>query len=340
MDALTAEQPERMWLLQQLGKVALVGNPRFTPMPGIPACKRDDDGNSAPRCDIGAPPGFQVALLGAAYACWTVKLPYTAAAFLAVSLRVGMMCTALQSLPSIKSPPHFENCRFRVLQCVSLIAICAAIYSTLPTAVQKKSGHEGYKHNLVTMESSMASCIASTYGYSVAGGIPGGLLGEYVMSWVGKKMVAELLRFVGVTANDDEWLPALVRACVSFTLFTIMGSYMEWVVVLGYAFAQQETPENIATKALELELLQQHNVVGSTAAAESAAGSEKFLASGQRDPATDQAAANPRDPMCVVSLPSAVDAIDSRRARLVSLRRQSRAVSRSPSPAVASRKRR
>ena len=324
-----------MWLLQQLGKMALVGNPRFTPMPGTPACKLADDRN--PRCDIGAPPGVHVALLGAAYGCWTIKLPYTASVFLAVSLRVGIMSTVLQSLPSIKSPPHFENCRFRVLQCVSLIAVCAAIYSTLPTAVQKKSGHEGYKHNLVTMESSMASCIASTYGYSVAGGIPGGLLGEYVMSWVGKKMVAELLRYVGVAANDDEWLPALVRACVSFTLFTILGSYMEWVVVLGYAFAQRETPENIAAKALELELQQQHDVAGGTTATESAAGSEKVLVGGQRDPATDQAAANPRDPLCVVSLPSAVDAIDSRQARLVSLRRHSRAASRTPSPAVASR---
>ena len=29
----------------------------------------------------------------------------------------------------------------------------------------------------------MASGIAATYGYSVAGGIPGGLLAEYVMSY-------------------------------------------------------------------------------------------------------------------------------------------------------------
>jgi hypothetical protein len=200
---------------------------------------------------------------------------------------------------------------------VSLISVCAAIYSTLPTAVKKKSGHEGYKHNLVTMESSMASCIASTYGYSVAGGIPGGLLGEYVMSWMGKRVVAELVPFVG-SAADDGWLQALVRACVSFTLFAVMGAYMEWVVVLGYAFAQRE------------------DAASSGAAAASAAESEQHLAAaGGRNPATDQAAASPRDSECVVSLPAAAGAIDRRRKGLTSPGRRCRAVSRSPSPAAA-----
>ena len=32
---------------------------------------------------------------------------------------------------------------------------------------------QGWKMNLVTMETSMASGIAATYGYSVAGGVPG-----------------------------------------------------------------------------------------------------------------------------------------------------------------------
>ncbi len=305
---------QQMWLYQQMSSVALVGNPRFTPTPGAARCKPGYQHSK----HIGVPPAAQLALLATAGACWAAKLPHTAAVCVAVALRIGVMCTIIQRLPSIKSPPHFENCRFRVLQCVSLISVCAAIYSTLPTEVQKKSGHEGYKHNLVTMESSMASCIASTYGYSVAGGIPGGLLGEYVMSWVGKKMVGELLPVVGGMAGDG-WLQALVRACVSFTLFTVMGAYMEWVVVLGYAFAQQD---EAGTHVI--------------AAAANAAGSDKHLANaGQRDPATDQAPASPRVPGCILSLPAAEDAPDQSRTQRRRL--QGGTTSRSPSPAGAVR---
>ena len=291
-----------MWLAQQLSSVALVGNPRFTPTPGAVRCRE--------LCDhVGV---AQLAVLAAV--CWAAKLPYTAAVCVAVALRIGVMCTIIHSLPSIKSPPHFENCRFRVLQCVSLISVCAAIYSTLPPAVQKKTGHEGYKHNLVTMESSMASCIASTYGYSVAGGIPGGLLGEYVMSSVGKKMVVELLSLVAGTAVDG-WLQALVRACVSFTLFTVMGAYMEWVVVLGYAFAQQEEGGyHVAIAAV--------NAVG---------------AQKQRNLATDQASVSPHNSECISSLPSAVDAIDQTQTRR---RVRQSETFRSPSPAAGVRLRR
>lgn len=313
------------WPAERLGSVALVGNPRFTPMPGTARCKQRGQ-----HCDVGMPPGAQIVLLGAAGACWAAKLPHSAAVIFAVALRVGAMCTVIERLPMIKSPPHFENCRFRVLQCVGLISVCAAIYSTLPTAVQKKSGHEGYKHNLVTMESSMASCIASTYGYSVAGGIPGGLLGEYVMSWVGKQLVAELLLLVGGTTGDG-WLQALVRACVSFTLFTVMGAYMEWVVVVGYAFAQRADAADANADAVTTDAPQQ-NVLG------------------QRDPATDQALASPRDPACIVSLPSGMDSavsLSGRTSRMAPGRdrrqhdeRQIKAVSRSPSPAAAVRARR
>ena len=50
------------------------------------------------------------------------------------------------------------------------------VYTLVPE--ERRSELEGWKSNLVTIETSMSSGIAATYGYSVAGGIPGGLLAE------------------------------------------------------------------------------------------------------------------------------------------------------------------
>ena len=77
----------------------------------------------------------------------------------------------------------------------------------------------------------MASGIAATYGYSVAGGIPGGLLAEYVVSYMGRKTVAELAPILG---------QRVARCIVSLSLFYVMGMYMEWLAICGYAYAHQK----------------------------------------------------------------------------------------------------
>eukprot|EP00966_Prymnesium_polylepis_P119950 2771814-Prymnesium_polylepis.1 len=94
---------------------------------------------------------------------------------------------------------------------------------------------QGWKQNLVTMETSMASGIAATYGYSVAGGVPGGLLAEYVVSYMGKKTVGEIAPIVG---------ERIAKASVSLSLFAVMGMYMEWLAICGYAFAHQKEPRH------------------------------------------------------------------------------------------------
>ena len=105
-----------------------------------------------------------------------------------------------------------------------------------PAYMLGKAGLTGWKMNLVTMETSMASGIAATYGYSVAGGVPGGLLAEYVTSTVGKAAVLELTPFVGAR---------IARAGVSFVLFMVMGAYMEFLAQAAYAFAHQREPEGL-----------------------------------------------------------------------------------------------
>ena len=97
-----------------------------------------------------------------------------------------------------------------------------------PVKGRKDAPKQGWKQNLVTMETSMASGIAATYGYSVAGGIPGGLLAEYVMSYFGKHAVPEVAELIGMG-------PA--KAIVSASLFAVMGmnapTYVELLVRLG-----------------------------------------------------------------------------------------------------------
>ena len=73
--------------------------------------------------------------------------------------------------------------------------------------------------------------IAATYGYSVAGGVPGGLLAEYVVSYMGRKTVAEITPLLGSRAS---------RGLVSLSLFYVMGMYMEWLAICGYAFAHRK----------------------------------------------------------------------------------------------------
>lgn len=76
----------------------------------------------------------------------------------------------------------------------------------------------------------MASGIAATYGYSVAGGIPGGLIAEYVMRNSGRMAVAELSPLIGEAAS---------KAIVGFALFAVMGAYLELFAICAYAFAHQ-----------------------------------------------------------------------------------------------------
>ena len=165
----------------------------------------------------------------AAAILYLAQLPWTALVALAAAGRIGPMNAVLCMLPEIASRADFENRAYRVCQSMWLVSVCCALYTLIPEEAQQ-APLQGWKMNLVTMETSMASGIAATYGYSVAGGVPGGLLSEYVMSVVGKKCVAELSPWVG---------GKLARAGVSFALFMTMGSYMNALAQTAYAFAHQ-----------------------------------------------------------------------------------------------------
>ena len=102
--------------------------------------------------------------------------------------------------------------------------------------------------NLVTMETSMASGIAATYGYSVAGGVPGGLLAEYVMSRMGKATVAELSPILGAR---------VAKAGVSFALFMVMGSFMEFA-----ASARRRPPRSPRPKAAHMGIRCARRAIG------------------------------------------------------------------------------
>ena len=116
-------------------------------------------------------------------------------------------------------------------QSIWLVAICVAIYTLIP---EESRTQQGWKVNLVTMETSMASGIAATYGYSVAGGIPGGLIAEYVMQNAGKRAVAELSPLLGPVAS---------KAFVGFALFSVMGVFLEFCAICAYAYAHQARPQ-------------------------------------------------------------------------------------------------
>ena len=145
------------------------------------------------------PPSWLVAgVLGlvAAALYSTMGLPNLAVVLLAQAFRIGPLQELLRNLPEIHSLADFENRHYRVQQSLWLVSLCSGIYTLIPEETLE-AANQGWKINLVTMETSMASGIAATYGYSVAGGVPGGLLAEYVMPLVGKPTVAEVTPFVG-----------------------------------------------------------------------------------------------------------------------------------------------
>ena len=158
-----------------------------------------------------------------------LRLGWTALVLLLAAARLGPLNYALCLLPEVHSVVDFENRRYRVQQSMWLVSICCALYTLIPEE-QQMAAKQGWKMNLVTMETSMASGIAATYGYSVAGGVPGGLLAEYVMSSLGKQTVVELTPIVG---------GLVARASVSFALFMVMGAFMEFLAQTAYAFAHQ-----------------------------------------------------------------------------------------------------
>jgi len=178
-----------------------------------------------------SPPQWRLAAVLAlvAAACLLLGLPNLSYVLLAVAARLGPMHLMLTLLPEVHSRADFDNRQYRVQQSLWLVSICCSAYTFIPEEVAA-AGLTGWKMNLVTMETSMASGIAATYGYSVAGGVPGGLLAEYVMSWLGKRTVAEISPYLGAQ---------LGKAVVSFVLFMCMGSYMELFAISAYAFAHQ-----------------------------------------------------------------------------------------------------
>ena len=177
-------------------------------------------------------PWRQLTLLMAfpALVCCATGMWHTAAIFVAAGFRLGPMRALLSLLPVVRDPSDYEDRRIRVLQSISLVSFCCGIYSAIPDHARTQ---QGWKQNLVTMETSMASGIAATYGYSVAGGIPGGLLAEYVMSYFGKHAVPEVAELIGMG-------PA--KAIVSASLFAVMGMHMEWLAICGYAYAHRKKP--------------------------------------------------------------------------------------------------
>jgi len=156
-------------------------------------------------------------------------LPNFCTVILAGTARLGPVQFLLTFLPEVHSHSDFTNRSYRVNQSLWLVSICCSIYTLIPED-KLEAGLVGWKMNLVTMETSMASGIAATYGYSVAGGVPGGLLAEFVMSSLGKATVAEISPFVGVR---------LAKALTSFCLFMVMGSFMECAAIAAYAFAHR-----------------------------------------------------------------------------------------------------
>ena len=169
------------------------------------------------------------ALLGAAafiHVCFGLK--WTAVVLFLAAIRLGPLNMVLCMLPDIESRADFSNRHYRVTQSLWLVSICCALYTFIPE--ENQQALQGWKMNLVTMETSMASGIAATYGYSVAGGVPGGLLAEYVMSSLGKSTVTELSPWIGATA---------ARTSVSFALFMVMGAFMEFFAMVGYVYAHQ-----------------------------------------------------------------------------------------------------
>ena len=192
------------------------------------------DNYEEPQLIRSEPPPWRTvgALAAAAGVLLLCGLEWTAAVVLAAATRLGPLNLALMHLPEVHSRADFENRHYRVNQSLWLISICCSIYTLIPEEFAKQQ-MQGWKMNLVTMETSMASGIAATYGYSVAGGVPGGLLAEYVLSIVGKQAVLEVEPFVG---------KKIAKSGVSFFLFMVMGSFMESLAQIAYAFAHQREP--------------------------------------------------------------------------------------------------
>ena len=166
-----------------------------------------------------APPPWRLvfACVSAAAGFYLAGLQWSSIIPLAIACRTGPLNRALCALPEVHSKADFDNRSYRVWQSLWLVSICCALYTLIPEDKTEKL--EGWKMNLVTMETSMSSGIAATYGYSVAGGVPGGLLAEYVMSSLGRATVLELAPYVGDT---------IARSGVSFVLFMTMGSFMDF----------------------------------------------------------------------------------------------------------------
>ena len=161
---------------------------------------------------------------------WTLRMPCFCRCLLAAVARIGPVHEAMRRfLPPIHSLADYENRHYRVQQSLWLVSLCSGIYTLLPEE-WTSSNMQGWKMNLVTMETSMASGIAATYGYSVAGGVPGGLLAEFVIPHIGKATVAEIEPYLS---------PTIARFFTSFGLFQLMGSLMECVVISAYAFAHR-----------------------------------------------------------------------------------------------------
>ena len=188
--------------------------------------------SSSYRINTGRAPSWRLvaAIAGTATLLYAlVGLPNFCSVLLAVAFRFGPICSLMALLPEVHSEADFENRHYRVQQSLWLVSICCGIYTLIPEETAR-SGMIGWKMNLVTMETSMASGIAATYGYSVAGGVPGGLLAEFVMSSMGKATVAEISPFVGA---------GLAKMLTGFGLFMVLGTYMEFFAISAYAFAHQ-----------------------------------------------------------------------------------------------------
>ena len=117
---------------------------------------------------------------------------------------------------------------------MALVCVCSAIYALIPKEWTREI--EGWKQNLVTMETSLASGIASTYGYSVAGGIPGGLLAEFAVKHMGRNASSELEPLIGEIA---------AKTMVTFVCFVITAVLFEFLAICAYAFAHQHKPPKL-----------------------------------------------------------------------------------------------
>ena len=175
---------------------------------------------------------------------------------LIVAFRLGPINEMVLRLPPILSMTDFENRRYRVVQSMWLVSICVSIYTLLPEE-KRTTQLQGWKLNLVTMETSMSSGIAATYGYSVAGGVPGGLIAEHVMDELGKACVAELTPYLGETVT---------KATVSFGLFYLMGSIMHACAKCAYAFAHQRPKHGVEEQQHPMGL-SEHDVIVAAGAA-------------------------------------------------------------------------